>query len=606
MIEINSLNLEGIKELAQNFDVIRVITSAHQVRVRPGIYGTTRRDYGFEVDIPGNLPVVGIIDSGVSNIVPLRDLLTGPMYDHTGYGANFDELGHGTMVAGLVAFGDDLPRQVLDVYKAYAKIAVLKTLHNDGDSLDVPRLLNEIKEANQRYGIRLFNMSVNIGSAKKYNQPVCDFAYELDKLAHELDILIVISVGNFNADDLRELANGGQFYHPSHDYPIFFYDLDSTSPYHSCWHTNLKEPAESLNNISVGALAGNLEDGDATDISPLAELPAYYTRKFHYDITQDLNGTPQSTRQYSRHLNKPDLVIDGGDIHREESGIEILSAPGTATGNYFGRTAGTSIAAPLVTNYAARLLHIYPQLRMQSIKALLINNAQLPAGKDPHLFRNFKVNLYRKLVGFGKPSTINLIDTDDNTVIFIIEDTIGVDEVKVIPVNLPSLMKRGGDKFHVAMTLCYSFQPVHNNQLSYLPLQIVFGAFASSDADKIAKQNADTFRIKSGVTWSEDFFGVEKRQFSNTQKLEFNLNAKNVADIGDQIGLAVRCTMKKEIPEADKKRIENVDHRFSIALMITEIPEIKASGTLFADLTAINTIKAIAEAEGTADNELSN
>ena len=508
------------------------------------------------------------------------------------------------MVAGLVAFGDDLPRQVLDVYKAHARIAVLKTLHNDGDSLNVPRLLSEIKDANQTYGIRLFNMSVNIGSAKKYNQPASDFAYELDKLAYELDILIVISVGNFNADDLRELVNGGQLYHPSHDYPVFFYDLDSTSLYHSCWHTNLKEPAESLNNISVGALAGNLEDRDVTDISPLAELPAYYTRKFHYDITQDLNGTPQSTRQHSRHLNKPDLVIDGGDIHREEAGIEILSAPTAATGHYFGRTAGTSIAAPLVTNYAARLLHAYPELRMQSIKALLINNAQLPAGKDPHIFRNFKINLYKKLVGFGKPSTSNLITTDDNTVTFVIEDTIAIDEVKVIPLNVPSLMKRGGDKFHVAMTLCYSFQPVHNNQLSYLPLQIVFGAFASTDADTIATHNVDTFRIKSGVSWSEDFFGVEKRQFSNTQKLEFNLNAKNVADIGDQIGLAVRCTMKKEIPEADKRRIENSEHRFSIAITITEIPEIKASGTLFADLTAINTIKAITEAEGTADIEL--
>lgn len=604
LIEIRSLSFAEVRELTQNFDVIRLVTSSHQVRLRPGIYGTVRRDWGFTVLIPDNLPTVCIIDSGVSNIEPLRDLLVAPVYDHTGYGVNFDELGHGTMVAGLVAFGEELPASIEPTYRAHAKIAIIKTLHFDGDGLDLPRLLAEIKDARQNHGVRLFNMSLNLGTSKKYNQSFSDFAFELDILAHELDLLVVISVGNFNSEDLRELINGGTLYHPSHDYPAFFYDLESTSPSHNCWHTNIKEPAESLNNLSVGALAGNIETGDNTDISPLAELPAYYTRKFHYDISQDINGTSQSPRQFSKHLNKPDLVFDGGDIHLDPSGIEIISAPMAAAGHFFARTAGTSLSAPLVTNYAARLLYAYPALKMQSIKSLIINNATLPAGKEPHIFRSSKINLYKKLVGHGKPSLINLISTDDNTVTLVIEDTITIDEVKVIPIKLPSLIGRGGDKFHFSITLCYSFSPVYNNQLAYLPLQIAFGAFASTDADKIANNKADTFRIKGGLSWSDDFFGVENRQFSNTQKQEFNLNQKNVADIGEEFGLAIRCTGKKEIPATDRQRLEDNAHSFSIAITISEIPEARASGTLFNDLMALNTVQSIASLEGEAGIEL--
>ncbi len=606
LIEIRSLNFADIRELANNFDVIRLITSSHQIRLRPGIYGTVRRDWGFTVNIPENLPTVCIIDSGVNNIEPLRELLVGPYYDHTPYGINYDELGHGTMVAGLVVFGEELPASVLESYTAHAKISIIKTLHFDGDGLDLPKLLTDIKDANVKYGVRLFNMSLNLGTAKRYNQSFSDFAFELDMLAHDLDLLIIISAGNFNSDDLRELVSGGSQYHPSHDYPNFFYDLNSTSQNHSCWHTNIKEPAESLNNISVGALAGNIESDDHTDISPLAELPAYYTRKFHYDISQDLNGTPQSSRQHSKHLNKPDLVFDGGDLYSDLAGIEIISAPMATVGHFFGRTAGTSLAAPLVANYAARLMRSYPTLRMQSIKALIINNATLPAGKDPHIFRSSKINLYKKLVGHGKPSLTNLISTDDYTATFIIEDSIEIDEVKVIPIKLPPLVHRGGDKYHFSITLCYSFSPVYSNQLAYLPLQIAFGAFATLDAEKIANSNAEALRIKGGLSWSDDFFGVENRQFANTQKQEFNLSAKNVAEIGEVVGLAVRCTGKKEIPETDRRRLEEASHRFSIALTISEIPEAKASGSLFADLVALNNVQAINEldAEGTIEIEV--
>src|SRR5699024_9219759 len=109
-------------------------------------------------------------------------------------------------------------------------------------------------------------------------------------------------------------------------------------------NTNIVVPSESLNNVSVGALAGNIEEGENSDVTPLNIYPAYYTRKFHYDYKQQVNGGEFKKNQKNKHLNKPDLVFDGGDYFNDDSGIEVLAREG----EYYKRTAGTSLATPLI------------------------------------------------------------------------------------------------------------------------------------------------------------------------------------------------------------------------------------------------------------------
>lgn len=47
-----------------------------------------------------------------------------------------------------------------------------------------------------------------------------------------------------------------------------------------------------MNNITVGALADNLRDGnDYTDLSLGKEYPAYYSRKYYVDYNQQINNT---------------------------------------------------------------------------------------------------------------------------------------------------------------------------------------------------------------------------------------------------------------------------------------------------------------------------
>ena len=55
-------------------------------------------------------------------------------------------------------------------YKTKAKVFVIKVLQEDNDPIDIPRLINDIKFCRRKYGIRIFNMSLVIPNAKKYNE----------------------------------------------------------------------------------------------------------------------------------------------------------------------------------------------------------------------------------------------------------------------------------------------------------------------------------------------------------------------------------------------------------------------------------------------------
>lgn len=286
MIEIKDITRDNVEFIADNFDIVQGIVSSRVEKIRPGYLGPIR-EYGFEVEVEDHITIVGVIDTGVEKIDPLKSIVLEENIDHTNSTAFWDEVGHGTLVSGLIALGDDFYKDVKSKYYSKAKIFVIKVLQQDNDPLDIPRLLSDIRFAKGQYGIRIFNMSLVIPNAKKYNETYSQFAYELDRLAFEEDILVFISVGNFNDKSLKALIEEEP--HPDHEYPDFFYKLNSATDVHNCEDTNICVPSESLNNISVGALAGNLEKNDCSDVTPNALYPAYYSRKFHYDFSQKIN-----------------------------------------------------------------------------------------------------------------------------------------------------------------------------------------------------------------------------------------------------------------------------------------------------------------------------
>jgi len=345
-------------------------------------------------------------------------------------------------------------------------------------------------------------------------------------------------------------------------------------------------------------LAGNIEGDNNHDITPASEYPAYYSRKFHYDFTQRVNGTLLKRNQTNKNLNKPDLVYEGGDMFNYGSGIEILRSPQADGEKYFGRSCGTSLATPLITSLAAEILSIYPSFRMQTIKALLINAASSPCGDEPADFSGYGVSLLKMLIGNGKPIRDNLIYTDENSAVFVIEDNIGFDEVQVMPLFLPEYIGKSGNKLKFTITLAYNFFPLADNHLSYLPLHISFGLFKPVDSQTISTSDAKDYRIKSTISWSEDFHGVENRLFSNCQRRSFNLQPHDIVGLNNAVSITVRCTGKKEIAENHSNHLQNSMHPFSLVVRVSEIPDAKASGQLYSEMLAINQVENIGEAEG--------
>lgn len=590
---INNADSETITRIEQNFDIVQSITSSRALNVRPGMFGTLRMEYGFEVDIPDNLPTVGIIDTGINSIQPFENLIAEGGINITGE-TDSDHSGHGTLVAGLAIFGRDLPSSVEDSYTAKCKVLPIKVLHNNNGGINFPLLLQAIRTARESQGVRIFNMSI-VFYPKKYNEGFSDFAFELDRISHELGILVFISVGNFDAVSLRELLTTD--FHVDHAYPDFYYKLDSTSDVHSCENTNISTPSESLNNLSIGALAGNIEDGDNSDVTPTSSYPAYYTRKFHFDYEQKVNSTEFNRNQKNKNLNKPDLVFDGGDLLNAESGIEVITSPAD---DYFKRTSGTSLSAPLITSIAAEIEGAYPELDVQSIKALLINSASYyKPSQLPHF--DGKGELLKKLVGFGIPDRNMSLLSDDNSITMVIEDQIKPLEIVSVPIFLPEYLKTAGNKLIFNISISFSSYPDKGNHLGYLPLHMSFNLMKNLPINDIATKKSRETVAKTGFSWSEDHFGKENIIFSNAQSKEYRLQPNDIIALNGELAVAVRCLSKENIDENLSDYLVNNQHAFSLVINIREELKNTTENNLYNEMRNINELTVIGEAQTDAD-----
>ncbi len=602
IISIEEIDNETIKFLADNFDIVIGITSSRVPVIKPGIEGPVR-DYGFTVTVRGNLPIIGVIDTGVSRIDPLEAAKLPGGIDQTIYGIPFwDEEGHGTSVAGLIVLGDDFYKYQSDTYEAKARIYVIKVIQQGNNPIDIPLLIENIRKLKNDYGISIFNMSLNLERVKRYNDVVSEFAYELDRLAYELDILIFISSGNFNDQSLAELITE---HHPDHGYGAFHYNPSGTSESHTCEDTNLQVPGESYNNLTIGALAGNLdEDNDNADITPSKYYPAYYSRKFHYDYTRTINTQQLNKNLRNNHLNKPDLVFDGGDYFNVNSCIEVLTDQARG---FFRRTSGSSLSTPLITSYAAEILYQYSTLKSQTIKALLINSAGYYPNRALPAFSGRRDNLLKKLIGFGIPNKEKILGNSDDTITYIIEDSIRVAEIIKVPIFLPESLVASGSKLQFDVTLCFSFNPVKDNQLDYCPLHIAFNLVQNLTINEISKgilkkgKNAEDEiseeeeKLEEGkgrvpiyglknFGWSEDHFGVDNRLFSNSQKMHYRLQPNDFEGLGSQLAIAVRCLAKNKYSDMLKRD----EHPFSLIIRITELPIAGNNSDLYNEMLAIN------------------
>jgi hypothetical protein len=576
-IELLNIDEATLKEIANNFDIIQSINSYAAGLVRPNALNLPEKTFGFDITNAADvLPVIGIIDTGISNQTPLAPLIINQAneFDITNTSPVTDAANHGTAVAALATLGDRLFPSHIGSFEADAKLLSIKVLDTGNGFIPEAEVVRMIKEAHAKYGVQIFTLTIGYTEPKKYNSTISEYAYTLDILTNELNILIFISIGNFS--DLQHY-DGRRFVNVA--YPAHF-DTEGS---------NLFIPAESMNNITIGAAAGNFENNGQLCISPDSIFPAVYTRTHHINwLHPTLNWT-----RINKRLFKPDICHYAGDyddkLSPEQAGLKVLSSQ---PGIFYDKEVGTSYAVPLAANLAAKLLKKYPVLsaNMQTIKALLINGSF--SEKIDDSFSGLQNITLKSVYGNGIPITEAVMQSDDNKVTFILEDSISPKKIKSYVLKLPKYLldvDRQNGVLHIEATLCFKFKPVSHNQLAYCPIHISFGIFRNLaleefevNEDGSFKLNDDGRQIPTGLngnttdnyvfseSWAQDYY-FKAKMLSNSQKLSFNISKKVLQEENCTLKIALNAVLHKLLSPAIKDNY-NMEYPFSIVFSIRENP----------------------------------
>lgn len=579
-LEVIGANQELTEEIIDNFDIVFSVTSSLSTIIRPSLYRLPERSYGFTISNSSTeLPLIGIIDTGIDRLTPLLPIIAGSI-DKTGTDPLVDNENHGTAVGALAALGKrPYETSYSGTIKADAKLLSLKVMNTSPAALPDFKVIEIIREAKLNYPtIKLFVLCINYELHRDDNQMISDYAYKLDKLSHELGILLFISTANNN------LAEGRLT-----EYQLTHFNSQAT---------NLCSPAESLNNITVGACADNLVGGTFFGVSPLKEFPALYSRRNCQNQSEFF-----SNRKINHHLRKPDILQPGGDYEVRNSfmgtaDLATLQVLSSNPAESFYKIVGTSFSAPLAANLGAQLLNHYPNVNAQSIKALILNGAM-----DELIEMDGQLAMLNRLVGYGIPNDNKVLYSNSNSVTFLLENQIGHKDLIAFPIALPDYLKsvsKTKGLLKVTATLCFSFSPERDNQLAYCPIFMAFTFFKNKSLEQI-KANYKEAILRN--RWSQDGYAQAKPiLYSNVQKMHFSVGRNDIVDEDGLIKVGIHCMISPQIKATlSERRVRITEpHKFSLAIRIEENQTGRnLTNRLYSEIISINRVENI----GTIDLE---
>ncbi|MBC8103877.1 MAG: S8 family peptidase, partial [Cytophagales bacterium] len=285
---------------------------------------------------------VAVLDSGIApvgdianRIVGFKDFVNGA--DDTPY----DDYGHGTHVAGIVAGSGAASSSDLRQYQGIAtgvKIIGAKVLGATGQGTVSDAIAGiEWCIANRAaYNIRVINLSLGAVVRESYQtDPLCQAA----ERAVASGIVVVATAGNRGK------------------------------------YSTINSPGNDPAVITVGASnnKGTARRGDDVITSYTSRGPAAIDATMKPDLVAPGNKVVS--------LRAPGSWIDTNQPQTQVPTSEYLSNPEGESA--YARFSGSSMAAPAVAGAAAILLQVNPRLSPSGVKAALMASAQLLSGTDP-------------------------------------------------------------------------------------------------------------------------------------------------------------------------------------------------------------------------------
>jgi len=354
-----------------------------------------------------------LLDSGLNVGHPLLApfvVANGRLAARPEWGPN-DQIGHGSLMAGLALFGDLAPviagSSPVDVHSLIESVKLVPPSPQQNPSElhgVITRDAVNLIEINDPSRVRVFSMTITTRDSRDRGQP-STWSAELDQLAvgvgNSEPRLFVVSAGNSMKD--------ARIDHPDHL---------ATEQVH--------DPGQAWNVVTVGACTKlwEIEEPDFSDWSAVAE-PGDLSPSTSTSITW-LNA-PWPI--------KPEIVCEGGNCASDAGGsavddldsLSLLTTSHEPLTKLFTTAGETSAACSLAARIAGAIRTRYPDLWPETVRGLLIQSAEWTQTMVSNYGQGSQRSDVERLLrycGFGEPSLERAVWSAGNDLTLIAETEI--------------------------------------------------------------------------------------------------------------------------------------------------------------------------------------
>lgn len=438
---ISNVTLDSL-ELLKEFDGLQMIT---EMPVYDVSFDQILEDESIAVKIPEQgkeYPVVGILDSGVASIPHLKPWILNE--NITYYDDSVVNKGHGTFVAGVLLYGDQLQGKNytgLDGCRIFEAIVIPD---NKKQSISEEELVEQIRDAVSRNNhIKIWNLSLGTSSESDLYE-FSDFAKALDEIMDENNVLICKSAGNCENFKVRAPKS------------------------------RISRSADTLRGLVVGALA---HEQSATDVS-----------QKHYASPFSRKGPGPAC------AIKPDLTHIGGNGGLDNRNNAVYSyVKSFASNGTSASSVGTSFSTPRVTAIAAGVnFMLKEEFNPILLKALLVHSAKYPQEI------NLDISEKMKQVGFGLPANItDVLYNEPNEITLILNDRLEKGSfIDILDFPFPSSMIDENGYYYGEITITLVTSPIldvnQGSEYCQSNISAMFGSYDKKvpvDLTKPGKKN---------------------------------------------------------------------------------------------------------------------
>lgn len=507
-----------------------------------------------------NAVAIGIIDSGVNFGHPfLTYAMGGSLVGHHTW-ADADEVGHGTSVASMAAYGDVLSRSRAGNFDAPFWVASARVVDKNGEfpkEITVPEIMElTIRKLHEEHKCRIFNVSLGDPNLIYSGGKAGIWAEKLDELSRELNILFVVSTGN--QKNLTQQYGEDILKH----YPSYL--LSNSS--------RILDPATAANVLTVGSVAHSNglenEDEELVGVRPICstDQPSPFTR----------------TGPGVRGMIKPDLVDYGGSAVWDGPTKALVSggakpSAGVWTFHHepvnrlFRARSGTSFSAPAVSHKAAILLEQYRDAPANFLRAMLAISGE-PTEPALEILEPHGNQAHLMVCGNGVPNIDHAMGSDDSRVILFANENLAPDHFAVFELPVPKLFQTTKGVREIKIALAFD-PPVRRTRADYLGLtmgwRLIRGRSQQDVFDKFRKwEKAEGDPPEFPPKYVCDTFpGPQLREKGTLQCGSF-VAQRDMSMYGDTYYVAVWCRRRWASPSIKSQR-------FSLAAQLRHSAEIE-------------------------------